>query len=64
MKLHIIYQVNNALTNTFKTVTVHEGTSSFTREAIVVSSSTYTVVKDVAYAKLYVVSNNEKILIN
>lgn len=53
MKLHIIYQVNNALTNAFKT-------SSFTREAIVVSSSTYTVVKDVAYAKLYFVSNNEK----
>jgi len=27
MKLHVIYQVNNALTNTFKTETVHEGTS-------------------------------------
>lgn len=39
MKLHIIYQVNNALTNAFKTETVHEGTSNFTREAIVVSSS-------------------------
>lgn len=56
MKLQIIYQVNNALT--FKTETVHEGTSNV-RERLLMQVRTVIKMLKIGYAKHYFVRNTE-----